>query len=96
MRDKKYYIALDDFERRVIVNCLNEMRNNLIANGKYTDAVDEVLLKIIDTKQKKFYKVIITCPTLPFLMKKNILSAYGDSGTYGISNNTAKCYTSIC
>ena len=48
MRDKKYYIALDDFERRVVVNCLNEMRNNLIANGKYTDAVDEVLLKIID------------------------------------------------
>ena len=40
MRDKKYYIVLDDFERRVVVNCLNEMRNNLIANGKYTDAVD--------------------------------------------------------
>ena len=57
MRDKKYYIALDDFERRVVVNCLNEMRNKLIANGKYTDAVDEVLLKIIDAKQKKF-KVI--------------------------------------
>ena len=57
MRDKKYYIALDDFERRMVVNCLNEMRNNLIANGKYTDAVDEVLLKIIDAKQKKF-KVI--------------------------------------
>ena len=51
MRDKKYYIALDDFERRVVVNCLNEMRNNLIANGKYTDAVDEILLKIIDAKQ---------------------------------------------
>lgn len=57
MRDKKYYIALNDFERRVVVNCLNEMRNSLIANGKYTDAVDEVLLKIIDAKQKKF-KVI--------------------------------------
>lgn len=36
MRDKKYYIALDEFERRVVVNCLNEMRNNLIAKGKYT------------------------------------------------------------
>ena len=57
MRDKKYYIALDDFEWRGVVNCLNEMRNNLIAKGKYTDAVDEVLLKIIDAKQKKF-KVI--------------------------------------
>ena len=57
MWDKKYYIALEDFERRVIVNCLNEKRNNLISNGKYTDAVDEVLLKIINAKQKKF-KVI--------------------------------------
>ncbi len=57
MRDKKYYIALDDFEQKIIINCLNEMQNNLIAGGKYTDAVDEVLLKIIDAKQKKF-KVI--------------------------------------
>ena len=57
MRDKKYYIVLDDFERRVIVNCPNEMRNKIIAEGKYTDAVDEVLLKIIGAKQKKF-KVI--------------------------------------
>lgn len=57
MRDKKHYIALNGFELRTVVNCLNEMRNNLIANGKYTDAVDEVLLKIIDAKQKKF-KVI--------------------------------------
>ena len=57
MRDKKYYIVLDDFERRVIVNCLNEMRNKIIADGKYTDAVDEILLKIIGAKQKKF-KVI--------------------------------------
>ena len=45
MKEKKYYIALDDFERRVVVNCMNEMRNKLIADGKYTDALDEVLLK---------------------------------------------------
>ena len=57
MRDKKYYIALDDFEQKIIINCLNEMRNKLIADGKYTDAVDEVLIKIIGAKHKKF-KVI--------------------------------------
>ena len=57
MRDKKYYIALDGFERRVVVNCMNEMRNTLIENGKCTDTLDEVLLKIIRSKQKKF-KVI--------------------------------------
>ncbi len=53
MKEKKYYIALDDFERRVVVNCMNEMRNKLIADGKHTDTLDEVLLKIIRSKQKK-------------------------------------------
>ena len=53
MKEKKYYIAFDDFERRVVVNCMNEMRNKLIADGKYTDALDEVLLKVIHSKQKK-------------------------------------------
>ena len=53
MKEKKYYIAFDDFERRVVVNCMNEMRNKLIANGKYTDALDEVILKVIHAKQKK-------------------------------------------
>ena len=57
MRDKKYYIALDDFERRVVVNYINEMRNKLIAEGKYTDALDEVMLKVIHSKQKRL-KVI--------------------------------------
>ena len=57
MKEKKYYIALDDFERRVVVNCMNEMRNTLIENGKSTDALDEILLKIIRSKQKKI-KVI--------------------------------------
>ncbi len=53
MKEKKYYIALDDFERRVVVNCMNEMRNALIENGKCTDTLDEVMLKIIRSKQKK-------------------------------------------
>ena len=54
---KKYYIALDDYELGTVINCLNEKRNKLIADGKCTDAVDEVLLKILNAKQKKF-KVI--------------------------------------
>ena len=54
MKEKKYCIALDDFEKRVVVNCMNEMRNKLIADGKYTDALDEVLLKVIRSKQKQF------------------------------------------
>ena len=51
---EKYYIALDDFERRLLVNCLNDMRNKLIADGKPIDDINEILLKVIDAKTKKF------------------------------------------
>ena len=54
---EKYYIVLNEYERKIIINSLNELRNRLIANGRYTDAVDELLLKIINAKKKKF-KVI--------------------------------------
>ena len=57
MREKKYYITLDGYERGIMVNALNEMRNALLQQGRYTDAVYEVILKVIDAKTKKF-KVI--------------------------------------
>ncbi|MCI8365328.1 MAG: hypothetical protein HFG34_10340 [Eubacterium sp.] len=58
MRNQKYYIAIYDYERRIIIDSLNHLRNKLIANGRYTDAVDEILLKVTNTKKKKF-KIIV-------------------------------------
>ena len=37
-----------------MVKSLNQLRNGLIADGKYTDEIGEVLLKIISAKRKKF------------------------------------------
>ena len=54
---QKYYLALSNQEHRLVIESLNQLRNNLIAGGKYTDAADDVLLKIIGAKRKKF-KVI--------------------------------------
>lgn len=56
---RNYHLALDDAERRLLVGSLNDLRSRLIKKGKYTDAVDEVLLKIIGAKRKKF-KVVYT------------------------------------
>ena len=57
MMKQKYYLVLNDQEHRLIIESLNQLRNKLIADGKYTEAIDEVLLKIIGAKRKKF-KVI--------------------------------------
>ena len=51
---KKYYIVFDEYERGIIINALNDKRNTLIKEGRYTDAVDDVLLKVINAKQKRF------------------------------------------
>lgn len=34
-------------EMRILVYALNELRNELIAENRYTDAVDELLMKLI-------------------------------------------------
>ena len=54
---QKYYLVLNAQEHRLIIESLNQLRNKLIAGGKYTDAADDVLLKIIGVERKKF-KVI--------------------------------------
>ena len=51
---KKYYIVFDEYERGIIINALNDKRNAIIKEGRYTDAVDEVLLKVINAKRKRF------------------------------------------
>ena len=51
--EKKRRILFDDYEWRVVITALNEFRNSLIREGRYTDAVDDVLIKIIDTKPKR-------------------------------------------
>ena len=47
-------IALDDSERSLQINYLNDLRNSLISEGRYTDALDGVLLKIINVPVRKF------------------------------------------
>ena len=54
-----FHLALDDSERSIIIHSLNNLRNRLIEQGKYTDAVDDILVKIIGAKKKKF-RIIYT------------------------------------
>ena len=52
MMKQKYYLVLNDQEHRLMIESLNQLRNTLIADGKYTDVVDEVLLKIIGANKR--------------------------------------------
>ena len=54
MMKDKYYVLLNDEERSSLIHCLNDLRNNLIKQSKYTDAVDDLLIKVAYTKRKRF------------------------------------------
>ena len=54
MRNIKYHLALTDNEYSLIIKSLSDLRNELIAQGRYTDAVDDVLVKFIGAKKKNF------------------------------------------
>ena len=52
-KQEKRVLTLDRSEHGVVVNALNEMRNDLLEEERPTDIVDEVLLKVIDAPAKK-------------------------------------------
>lgn len=51
---QKYYVELNRQEWRFIIEALNRLRNKLIASERYTDAVDEMLIKVAKAKPRKF------------------------------------------
>ena len=59
MRNKNYYINLNDREYLDVLSSLMNKRNKLIQSGKYTDGIDEVIMKI-KTAKKRTFRVLYT------------------------------------
>ena len=51
---KKYRVALTGDERRAVLEALIFKKNQLLDEGRYTDAVDELIIKVMKAKVKKF------------------------------------------
>ena len=51
-RKEKFVLTLDDDSYDLIVMSMIEMKNALIREGRYTDAVDEALIKFLKAKKK--------------------------------------------
>ena len=47
MKAKKRYLYLTEAEWRVVLLALNRMRSRLVAQGRFTDAVDEIIMKMM-------------------------------------------------
>lgn len=54
MREEKFHIYLNDDEYSRVIQSLIRLKNSLIAQGRYTDAVDDILCKVLSAKKRKF------------------------------------------
>ena len=53
MREDKFHIYLTDDEYNEVIQSLIRLKNSLIARGRYTDGVDDVLCKVLSAKKRK-------------------------------------------
>ena len=54
MKEQKYHLYLSNDEYSRLIQSLIRLKNSLIAQGRYTDGVDDVLCKVISAKKRKF------------------------------------------
>ena len=59
-KQEKRVLTLDRYEHGVVVNALNEMRNDLLEEERPTDIVDEVLLKVIDAPRRRGLRSLVS------------------------------------
>ena len=51
--DEKRILTISNYEYNLLLNALNEYRNKLLGEGKSTNNINEVLLKLIDAPLRK-------------------------------------------
>ena len=59
MREDKFHLYLTDDEYNEVIQSLIRLKNNLIAQGRYTDGVDDVLCKVLSAKKRKLKIIYI-------------------------------------
>ena len=60
-REKLYHIALDDYEHGIIIRTLNDKKTDLMNEGKSTDAIDDLIVKVGTAPQKSLWSYGLRC-----------------------------------
>ena len=52
MKNPKYHVYLTNDERSEVLKSLIDLKNDMIARGKYTDVLDEIIVKLYNARKK--------------------------------------------
>ena len=61
MKEERYHIALDRYDKNIVLNALNTLRTQQIQEERPTDPVDELISKVAHAPTKKVRVVPCSC-----------------------------------
>ncbi|NSG64271.1 hypothetical protein [Blautia wexlerae] len=53
MREERYHIALDKYDKNIVINALNTLRTRQLQEERPTEPVDELISKVAHAPTKK-------------------------------------------
>ncbi len=59
MKDPKYHIYLTNEERSDVLKSLIYLKNEMIVQGKHTDVLDEIIVKLYKSRKKNIKVIYI-------------------------------------
>ena len=59
MREKRYHIALDKYDKNIVINALNTLRTRQLQEERPTDPVDELIFTVSNAPVKRL-KVVVS------------------------------------
>ena len=59
MKAPKYHIYLTNEERSEVLKSLIDLKNEMIVQGKYTDVLDEIIVKLYKSRKKNIKVIYI-------------------------------------
>ena len=53
MKEERFHIALDKYDKNIVINALNNLRNRQIQEERPTEPVDELIDKVANAPTRK-------------------------------------------
>lgn len=54
MKKERFFLAIDDSEQSILIRALNDKKTDFMQQGKATDAIDDLIVKIGKAPTKRF------------------------------------------
>ena len=53
MKEERYHLALDRYDKKIVLNALNTLRNQQVQEERPTDPVDDLIIQVSEASTKK-------------------------------------------